>query len=47
MPGTESQRRWPEVGFAEIAIDLLPSPFLDREANAERFQDNFRIADKD
>jgi hypothetical protein len=23
MPGTDSQRRWPEVGLGEITIDLL------------------------
>jgi hypothetical protein len=27
MPGTESQRRWPEVLFEEIAMDLLQARF--------------------
>src|SRR5208337_4484268 len=30
MPRMDSQRRWPEVGFAEIIHRSPPSPFLDR-----------------
>jgi len=38
---------WPHnaVSGSDWNVVLLPtSPFLDREANAEKFQDNFRIA---
>jgi len=27
-PRTDSKRRWPEVGFEEIAIDLLQARFV-------------------
>src|ERR1700676_4389919 len=36
MPGTDSQRRWPEVGFEEIAHGSPPSPFVDNFRSAEQ-----------